>query len=484
VKLNLPTKVLAAVLSFSLAFSQCTKIKTTDIGTELLPAVDNVFTFDTSLSVVTTNFLFGDSAVPFSGRDGTGRVAEFLMGSISNDPQFGESQGSMFFELKPPGFPYAFENVKDSLSLDSAVLCVKWNSTWGDTSALQTVRVFELLSTMNPDSLYRTNASFRFRDQIGQKTFQPLELNDSLVLFRERLANQLRIRLSDEFGQRLLAQDSSVGAPYHSDSAFRAFFKGFAVVPDAPGAGNPANALMAFILSDTNTHLKLYYKVVKNGRTDTSSREWVFNNISPGGLANRIDRKYDGSQLASHLSQPADGDSLAYIQASPGTYTIIKLPALEQFRNTKGNVIVHLAELTMTQVPGSPLEQDNNFAAPPAIYMDFLDTVLNRQFPFLTDALQSGRYEPRVFGGLQEYRTAPNGQLVSSYNLYVTRYIQNFITRKAPNFPFYLYAPFNVVYPELRLFFGVTPMARGRVKLGGGRHSSQPMKLRIIYSTI
>ena len=483
-KLNLPTKVLAAVLSFSLAFSQCTKIKTTDIGTDLLPAVDNVFTFDTSISVVTTNFLFGDSAVPLSGRDGSGRVAEFLMGSISNDPQFGQSQGTMFFELKPPGFPYAYENVADSLTLDSVVLCLKWNSTWGDTAAVQSVKVFELLDQMRPDSLYRVNAAFRYRDQIGQKTFQPQELNDSLYLFRERLANQLRIRLSDEFGQRLLAQDSADGEPFHSDSAFRDFFKGFAVVPDAPGAGNPGNALMAFVLSDTNTHLKLYYKVVKNGRVDTASREWLFTNINPGALANRIDRKYDGSQLEAHLTQPSGGDSLAYIQASPGTYTLIRLPDLEQFRTNKGNVIVHLAELIMTQVPGSPLEQDNVFAPPPALYMDFLDTVINRQFPFITDALQSGRYEPRIFGGLQEYKTAPNGQLVSAYTLYVTRYVQNFITRKAPNFPFYLYAPFNVVYPDLRLFFGVTPMARGRVKLGGGTHSSQPMRLRIIYSTI
>ncbi len=483
-KLNLPTKVIAALVSLSLAFPQCTKIKTTDIGTELLPAVDNVFTFDTSLSVVTTNFLFGDSAVPFLGRDGSGRVAEFLLGAVGNDPQFGESQGSMFFEIKPPNFPYAYENVKDSLTLDSVVLCLRWSTTWGDTNAVQSVRVFELLDQMNPDSLYRVNAAFRYRNELGQKSFQPRDLNDSLNLFRERLANQLRIRLSDEFGRRLLDQDSSAGEPYHRDSAFRDFFKGFAVVPDAPAAGNPGNALMGFILSDTNTHLKLYYKVVKNGRLDTVSREWLFTNINPGGLANRVERTYDGSQIAAHLSQPSGGDSLAYIQASPGTYTVIRLPALEQFRTIKGNVIVHLAELTMAQVPGSPLELDNVFTPPQAVYMDFLDTIARQQFPFISDALQSGRYEPRIFGGLQEFKIGPNGQPVTAYTLYVTRHVQNFITRKAPNFPFYLYAPFNVVYPELRLFFGVTPLGRGRVKLGGGTHSSQPMKLRIIYSTI
>jgi hypothetical protein len=302
-----------------------------------------------------------------------------------------------------------------------------------------------------------------------------------LYLFRQNLANQLRIRLTDEFGQRLLSQDSSDGEPYSSDSAFRAFFKGFAVVPEVAGTGN---ALMGFALSDTNTYLKLYYKVTKNGQQDTVSRNFVFTNIAPGGCANRIQRSYNGSQLATHLTPAPGGDSLVYIQSSPGSYAILRLPALDQFKALKGNVIVHLAELSMFQVPGNNGEFDNYLTVPGTLYMDFLDTIQYVQYPFLTDAFLSGRYDVRVFGGFAENTVAPAGQVVSKYRFYITRYVQNFITRNSPNFPIYLYAPYTVIYPQLRVIFGVTPLARGRVKLGGGNHSNQKMKLRLIYSSI
>jgi Domain of unknown function (DUF4270) len=463
-------------------FAQCTKIKTTEIGTELIPVVDNVQTFDTSLTVVTNNFLFGDSALPLLGADINGNAPEHVLGYISNDPQFGRTNGSIYMELKPPFYKYYFENVKDSLFLDSVVLCMKWNSTWGDTNAVQKIDVFELDNELRSDSVYNTNVAFRYSNLLGTRSFPPNVLDDSLFLFRQNLANQLRIRLDDSFGKKLLSQDSATGEPFSSDSAFRQFFKGFAIVPDANISGS--NALMGFSISDTNTYLRLYYRYIKNGVVDTTNRSFVFINNYPSGNANSIKRNYSGSQLQNHLVTNPSGDSLVYVQAAPGTYSIIRLPSIEGFKALKGNVIVHLAELNMIQIPGPANEFDNYLTAPEVIYMDFLDTIQNIQFPFLTDALLSGRYEPRVFGGIGRSVVGLNGQVVTSYNLFITRYIQNIITRNTPNFPLYLYAPYTVSYPNLRLSFGVNRLSQGRVKLGGGTHSSQKMKLRIIYSKI
>ena len=157
---------------------------------------------------------------------------------------------------------------------------------------------------------------------------------------------------------------------------------------------------------------------------------------------------------------------------------------MEGFKAVKGNVMVHLAELSMIQIPGSANEFDNYLTPPSLLYMDFLDTITYKQFPFLTDALSNGRYEPLVFGGKPKSVVGLNGQVVSSYNFFITRYIQNMITRNSGNFPIYLYAPYTVAYTDLRLGFGVNNLAKGRVKLGGGTHSSQKMKLRIIYSKI
>ncbi len=465
-----------------LFFAQCTKIKTTEIGTDLIPAVDNVLTFDTSLTVVTNNYLFGDSALPVLGADLSGNAPEHVLGYISNDPQFGKTNASIFMELKPPFYKYYFENVKDSLFLDSVVLCLKWNSTWGDTNAVQKIDVFELDNELRSDSAYNTNVAFRYSNLLGTKSFSPNVLNDSLFLFRQNLANQLRIRLDNSFGTKLLSQDSANGEPYSSDSAFRQFFKGFAIVPDASVQGS--NALMSFSISDTNSYIRLYYRYIKNGVLDTTNRSFVYKNNNPSGNANSIKRDHSGSQIQNHLVANPAGDSLVYVQSSPGSYSIIRLPSIEGFKAVKGNVIVHLAELTMVQVPGPANEFDNFLTAPATIYMDFLDTIQNIQYPFLTDALLSGRYESRVFGGQAKSVVGQNGQVVTGYNLFITRYIQNIITRNTPNFPLYLYAPYTVAYPNLRLSFGVNRLSQGRVKLGGGTHSGQKMKLRIIYSKI
>jgi len=78
------------------------------------------------------------------------------------------------------------------------------------------------------------------------------------------------------------------------------------------------------------------------------------------------------------------------------------------------------------------------------------------------------------------------------YNLNITRYIQQLVTKQTPNYQMRLYSPQSVSYPQY-----VTPptspliqydntIAYGRIKIGGGNHPNPNyrMKLRIIYSNI
>jgi len=76
---------LAAVVLFlsSLHFLSCKKInEATELGGDLIPAVDNVTTFDTTLTVEAYNFLFTDQ-----DDTTTSSVSQFL-GNINNDPLF------------------------------------------------------------------------------------------------------------------------------------------------------------------------------------------------------------------------------------------------------------------------------------------------------------------------------------------------------------------------------------------------------------
>jgi hypothetical protein len=479
-------KATSALILSSLLFHSCTKVKSTDIGVGLLPSVDNITTFDTTLEVVSINRLFGDSAVPLVGKDFQGRAMEHVLGSISNDPVFGSTTAAIFMELRPPFYPYFFENVKDSLYLDSAVLTLKWNRTFGDTNAMQRVNVFKSLNVIRTDTSYNTNVNFRFGTLLGSREFRPRDLDDSLFPFGQRIRNQLRIRLSDAFGKELLGLDSSKGKPYASDSAFREYLRGFAIIPDGPTGGLQPNALMGFSPSDSLTQLALYYRAVRNGKTDTLYRRFRFDNIPIGGNANRVVRDYTGSDIQKSLSGGgARGDSLVYIQTSPGSYAILRIPAIQSFKAAKGNVIVNLAELTMEQVPDTRFPGiDGVMTVPERMYMDFLDTTTYVQTPFLTDAFDGGTYVPQLFGGAPRYVKDASGNTVARYNFYITRYLQNIITRNTGNFPLYLYAPYNASYTNLLIGLNANRLAQGRVRLGGGSHSTKRMRLRIVYTKI
>jgi hypothetical protein len=469
----------------TLIFS-CTKIKSTDIGADLIPAVDNVNTFDTVLDVVVNNYLYPDSTFPRTILDASGSLPNMVLGHISNDPQFGQTTGSLFFELRPPTYKYSFGNVKDSLYLDSVVLCMKWQSTNGDTDLLQKIDVYQIDDQLKLDSFYRINSSFGYSGLLGSRTFAPSVLDDSVFAIGSSTSKVLRIRLNDEFGQSLLEQDSSVGQPYHDDSTFRSFFKGFAVVADQSVVGN---ALMGFLLSDTSTSLRIYYRFTKNGVLDTVYRSWSLNAGLGVAQANHIERDYTGSQIQNHLTVLPGGDSLVYIQTTPGSYANIDLSSLNGFKAVKGNVIIHRAELSMQQIY-SPGEKDEIFPVPNFLYVDYFDSAQNRRAPFLTDGFANNEYQAALLGGARKFVLDSAGNIVADYRFTLSRHVQGIITRNEKNYPITLSAPFSTLYSigsgtgASLIGFGLNALTYGRVKLGGTGNSHYKMRLRIIYSNI
>lgn len=460
-----------------IAFS-CTKIKSTDIGSELIPAVDNITTFDTSLVVVTENFVTSDSLNPRVLYNRDGSTPDIFAGYISSDPQFGKTSATMYVLFSPNSYPFPYE-VKDSLYLDSVVLTLRWNgAVIGDTNAIQKLNVFQLEQPIDADSAYGLTDDLPYSRLLGSRTFAPSILNDSILVGTRKVINQLRIRLSDDFGKELLKMDTSAGQPLNRDSIFRSYVKGFAITPDIAGASS-ANALMGFNISDTNSSIRIYYRYDTASKKDTTFKTYRYR-IS-AGFANNIERNYAGSELAATLTPGSD--SIVYMQTTPGTYSVLRMPSLNGFKALKGNVVVHKAELSMQQI-ASTGQGDNLFKAPALLYIDYKDTVLNKSRPFFLDAFQQGLYQPSLAGGVRKYVPGPGGTVISEYRFNIPRYIQGIITRNDTNFPIYLSAPFAIRYNDLFLYDQLNPLASGRVKLGGGSKTGQKMVMRIIYSKL
>ncbi len=493
---------LAATVAAVVVLYACTKIKSTNLGLGIIPPVDGVTTKDTVLEVLSVN----------AGRDTLHAAIdnEYALGYV-NDPLFGKTTARINLELKPGNRnnAYAFEAGRDSLMLDSVVLVLHYKGAWADTSRPLRLQVYEIAqsSRMKADSDYlstehftTTGSSLNYNGNAA--VIDPQRLNDSLHLFRENTTAQIRIRLNDQLGNRLLKAYDSTNA-YHSDSAFSTYFAGFQVVPEAVG-----NSLLKLSLTGVNTKLALYYRYIKRaGGTDTTVRNFsfVYTRNSLGqliytgcGHANSIDRDWTGTELAAHFPSSAATrqDSLLYLQAAPGLFSKISIPGLSNLPN----IVVHRAELLMEQVPDNT-DASQYFSAPALFVAAYRGDSMYHRFAmspdiqFFQGSIGVNLYNS-AYGGLPIKRKDSSGQMLVSYAINLSRYVQGIVTRKEPNYNLVLFAPYpHYIYLDAASAaaapvysrplgdeaFGI---ATGRVRLGGGSHSRHRMRLRIVYSLI
>ncbi|HEX4875942.1 MAG TPA: DUF4270 family protein [Chitinophagaceae bacterium] len=478
---------LAIVTSVAFLFSACRRInEATELGAGLIPPVDGITTFDTSITVQCFNDTFGLA----TDSQYLSKNEEYFLGRINSDPFFGKTDARIFLELKPAFYKWTFANSNpDSLYIDSVVLVLNYTRTYGDTNTVQTVNVYEMDQSNN----FRSDTSYLIRKQyftysnlLGTRSFAPRILNDSVKAYRDTNINQMRIRLDNNFGQRLLSYDSSsspLKGAYANDSAFRSKFKGFAIQ-----SMNTGNAVMGFDLTGFNTKLAIYYRYDKNGRRDTTVNYFLFGS-NFCAAANYIKRDYAGTPVEASLGG-ATPDPVVYVQNTPGTFATIKLPDLGLINNR----LIHRAELIMEQVYDI---SDSTYTAPDLLYLDAADPSITKPYKFRTIPYDlfynsSGALNLFDFGASPTIITDGAGNKIRTWKFNLSRYVQHVLTRTQSLYDLRVLAPFS-----LNEQYGIPPSGdvtatifvnpgttRGRVRLGGGNHPSQRMRLRLVYSKL
>ena len=473
------------ILSFVILFFSCKKInEPTTLGGDLIPPVDNVNTFDTTFEIVTKNVVFNDSTRLFY-------QDQVALGAV-NDPEFGRTETDVYFNIGSAvygTYPFiinrTFASNPDSLKIDSVVLSLAYQGTYGDTNSFQTVRVFEIAPTakFSRDSLYRFTEEdpqdfLKNSTELGAKSFFIRTLNDS-VPFRRKAAdsnaitiNTLRIKLhqsqAEVLGRRFANFDTSTG--FKNDSIFQTLFKGLAVTAD-PAVDQ--GGLPYFNLGSNNTKLTVYFRAIKNGVPDTAALDFIHRTNGQANIIRRTPANGYGSYLASGA-----GDKI-YLQSSPGSYVSMKIPALDTFSNK----VIHRAEIIATAIDLSSV--DNIFYPPSRLIIDKVSQTGDSAFVLFNDLTPNfdGSLTFNLFGG--NYK---NG----GYNFNISRHVQGIITRKEPNDTLRMYAPVRTtLYVNRNSASKITVpiisrVAEGRVVLGGGTFAdpSRRLRLRIIYSNL
>ncbi len=468
-----------AFITILILEQSCQKIDTTSLGGNLIPDVDNINTFDTILSVITSNYYMDDSTK-------IGRTENHALGYME-DPEFGKTNASIFFEVLPSVTGYPFVN-KDSLKgIDSVVLSLQYAGLYGDSNALETIHVYEIDPGANRvDSFYSIRGpEFPVvTSTLGDKTVLFADLNNTHQIKNGKdtnlvtLENILRIRLHPSLGARLAGYDTSNA--YKSDSLFRMAFRGIALKADSVTSPNK-KALAYFRLDDnTKTKLTVYYRVTNNGILDTTFADFVYKTSLSQRSANFIRRNITGSNYAGNIA--SSDKQKVYLQSTPGSMSVIYVPGLK----TLGNRLIYKAELIAEKLP----TPDDNFFTPPFLFLDLIDSAKSRVMTVQNDFIQDGQgsYNFNDFGG--EIKN-------NKFSFNITRLVQGIVSRKNPVYSFRLYAPYETfpfyAYPGTNLdnvaklqapFLINNKVAQGRVVLGGGSHSTARMKIRIIYSKI
>lgn len=485
-------KFLITVLSlFIIIFFEqsCQKIDTTDLGVGLIPAVDNVNTFDTILAVITDNNNLPEN-------DSISRSEDHAMG-VMTDPEFGTTTANIYFEILPPtAGTYPFGNSDSTKIIDSVILSLSYKGLYGDSMSKENFGVYEIAQSSNfKDSIYRTNNP-DFDVVSTPLTMQQVDfttLNDPQRYKQGKDTNivsennVLRIRLNKSLGERLAAYN--VTNAYKSDTAFREFFKGIAIKADGISSSSK-KALAYFNLADVSkTRLTVYYRITGNGSADTALTNFTYratqSTRNPVFVANRsanlIKRDITGTNYSNNIA--GSQQEKLYIQSGPGSYATIYVPGLK----TLTNRLIHKAELIIEKVPSA---EENVFASP-ILFLDLIDSLNNNRFVTIQNDL--------VLDNQQNYNVNEFGGIIRNdmYAFDISRYLQGIVSRKNPMYTFRLYAPYitslyyaipgvnpNNISSSVVPFQVNAQIAAGRVVAGGATHLTKKARVRIIYSKI
>ncbi len=266
-----------------------------------------------------------------------------------NDPAFGSTKASIYSEFR------LLENNLDlgeNPVLDSVVLELYYAGYYGNDTTRQNVKIYELSENF-PE---RTNGAYYSTLTIEHKPYtladtlvRPIP-NDSITVGESEYPPHLRIRLSDDFGQKLV--DASGTEHFANNDAFIKYFKGLFITvdelePHEEGAILYFNMLLASG-AVRGSGIRLFYKT--EGDTISRSRSFTIGDFS--GRSTYIEHNYD--ENANELlkkqileNETSYGDSLLFLQAMAGTNVFIDFPKDSLEKLAQKSAVINSAKLVM-----------------------------------------------------------------------------------------------------------------------------------------
>jgi len=463
-------KIFPFFLAASILFFSCKE--NTVIRTDVVPAIDNITVFGTDTLTLYTKTVLDDTVI--TNAYSTAFPVYVGAGAITNDPYFGKTISSFYFQVRPPQDNYSIDQSK--FQVDSAVLILPYSGfAYGDTTnsaGSQTFTAYRMTESIYFDSIYYANSpakSFEPTPIASATVYLPgliKSFRDSVTVAGVKRASHIRMRVSNELLNELLSKSGA--SEFANTSNFLSYFKGIFVKSEMTG-----NTIPYFKLSgDDNfsrANILMYYHTKNTSGliTDTLTASFPFDPAATQtktGFYSRVVRDYTGTPAQALFNSTAISDNSILIQNLPGAALDLRIPNVKNLPKC----IVNKAQLVITQI-SSPL--DAMFAPPSRIYPEVIDENGTRRLIADRNPITSSSPLFFIDGNLRS--AIIGGQIVNQYVLNFPRELQNAIVEQRK---------------ELRLRVNGTQTFIGAYRVtAAGSQYSQPasrIKLNVVYTKL
>jgi len=336
----------------------------------------------------------------------------FFLGSMT-EPIYGQSEASIYTELSLSSSNVDFG---PSAEPDSIVLRLSYEGYYGDTLSTLTIRVMEMLetietSTLNSSGEDTTHSVYSFE----QFNFDPLPLGEIDFTHPPSSSNEIRIPLSIDLAQRFLDTDIE---NLIDNEAFQSFFNGLHVACDPVSSGGVLLELSA----SENSKLTLYYH--------TSELDSLTYDFNIDNNADKMTHWYHDYSAEIESLFEVENISYSYVQGGVGLRTYIDLPDLSSLQDS--NFVIHKAELILPYVSS---EIDTIYTLPESLGLAAVNAEGNLEI----------LNEDQNVQGLSYFNGAKN-ETDKTYSFNIARYIEKVIAEDYSS-QLALYIPSSISQP-------------------------------------
>ena len=434
------------VAAIALMAGACTK-EPDRIGTDIIPPSDRLaFGRDTTITLEAYSII--DDSVR------TDETSQNILGSYW-DPVFGITTASIYTQLRLPFVGHSFGT---NPVIDSAILKLAVKGAYGDTTSLQTIKVYELTSDIYYDSIYYSKRTVSHDPVPLVSKTMLVRPYDSVYIDTVKYAPHLRIRLDQSapaFIQKIFSASSDA---LSKNEEFIKYIKGLYITAEpatAPGTGT----LMYINLESALSELVIYYK---NDEKDSLSFSLVIS--SAAARFNNFDHQGYSQANNAFRQQVINKDTTLgkeklYLQAMGGVKTIFRIPDLGQLTSGGKKVAINDAVLELYNI-----DKNSTYAAPDKLLL--YEESKGGEIKFLAEQNQGAEY----FGGTYDSKKG-------KYFFRIPRYVQGIAdgTRDSTK-----HLTLQVSGPSVRAY---------RLIMGGTEPTdpsiyNQRVKLRVIYTIL